>query len=322
MLYNVCRAKSIKVYKMRFHEEIKNYLALREENSIEEMEASLYGICASGASVSISAGTGAVLRLSAQTAAIARYIFKLIHKAFVLKATVYKTESSAFGTKAGRYMIEVADKLRTMEMLAYFGISAGTPHPIQQSFLADEACRQAFLRGVFIACGYATDPKSAYLIEFRLENKALANGIKGFLAEYGLIYRIREKNKQYVVYAKQADAYSTTLALIGANQYCLAAEGSYAMKDMKNQLTRAVNCDTANLNRTVEASLAQLEAIKRIEGSGNFDSLPQPLKDAAELRRANELASLSELSEDSKGRVSKSALSRRLNKLIELSKKY
>ncbi|MDR2519678.1 MAG: DNA-binding protein WhiA [Eubacteriaceae bacterium] len=303
---------------MRFHEEIKSSLSLCSETDISEAEAALYGVFAASLPHCLAKGGQAPLSIRTPSASMARYVFRLLDRAFVCKGAVCRSEIASFGEKA-EYTVEVSDSGRVAEILRYYGMDLPA-FSIQKAFLAERSSRQAFMRGLFLACGYCTDPQNAYLIEFRLPDEAVALALKGVFSSYGVEFRLREKSRRHILYAKNSECYATTLALIGANSHYLKAEGSLAMKAMKNKMKRAVNCDTANINKSVESSLRQVEAIHALMESGRYGSLGAELKTAAELRLGNELGSLSELASDSSGSVTKSTLSRRLNKIVEISK--
>ena len=129
-----------------------------------------------------------------------------------------------------------------------------------------------------------------------------------------------ERKNGYSLYIKEGEEISKFLAFIGANSSVLKFEEIRVIRDMKNNVNRKVNCETANLNKTINAAVKQIDAIKKIKARGNFENLSENLREIANLRLENPDASLVELGQMLKNPIGKSGVNHRLNQLIELSK--
>ena len=134
-------------------------------------------------------------------------------------------------------------------------------------------------------------------------------------------YLIEEKNKEYTIYLKDGEEISKTLALLGANKSVLKFEEIRVKREMNNKVNRLVNCETANMNKTMNASIEQIEIIRKLKQNGKFEKLEEPLKEIAELRLQNPSASLIELGKMLKTPIGKSGVNYRLKKVMEIGKK-
>ena len=137
--------------------------------------------------------------------------------------------------------------------------------------------------------------------------------------EYDIKSNMIEKNNQYAIYLKDSEEISKFLALIGANKSVLKFEEIRVQREMNNKINRIVNCETANLNKTINASIEQIEAIKKLKLSKRFEQLDDSLKEIAELRLNNPNASLIELGKMLKQPVGKSGVNYRLKKILEIA---
>ena len=156
---------------------------------------------------------------------------------------------------------------------------------------------KAFIRGAFLGSGTINNPEKKYHLEISLRNLESAKYILEILKKYNIDFKILEKAKGYSIYTKDGEEISKFLALIGANSSVLKFEEIRVYRDIKNNINRKVNCETANLSKTVTAALKQIDAINVIKASGKFNALSESLKEIAELRIKYPEASLSELSE-------------------------
>ena len=139
------------------------------------------------------------------------------------------------------------------------------------------------------------------------------------MKSFGLPVKITDRKQGYVVYLKEGDAVTSFLRIIGAHNALLAFENVRVIKDMRNQVNRLVNCETANLQKTVNAAVRQVEKITLIARTLGLAHLPRPLKEVAELRLAHPEATLQELVDALDGRIGKSGINHRLRKLEKLA---
>jgi len=178
--------------------------------------------------------------------------------------------------------------------------------------------KKQFIRQCFIASGTIADPTKAYHLSFTLSEED-AKKLADIFAASGYEPKTMVKNAQYVVYFKEAEAIADILKMMGASKSSLAFEGSWVEKDVRNNINRQVNCETANLNKTVTAAQLQIDAINFIAGEAGLSSLSKPLQDVARLRLKHDTASLAEIGAMLKPPVGKSGVNHRLRKIVEIA---
>lgn len=175
------------------------------------------------------------------------------------------------------------------------------------------------IRGAYLGAGSINNPEKKYHLEIGISNVENANKIVQYLKEFEIKSNIVEKKGEYAIYIKDGEAISKILALIGANKSVLKFEEIRVQREMNNKINRIVNCETANLNKTINASIEQIEAIKRLKSNGKFEKLDEPLKEIAELRLKNPNSNLTELGKMLKNPVGKSGVNYRLKRIMEMS---
>ena len=175
------------------------------------------------------------------------------------------------------------------------------------------------IKGAYLGSGSINNPEKKYHLEIGFKEKVSAEKIKEYLSCYEIKSSIIEKNNQYSIYLKDGEEISKFLALIGANKSVLKFETIRVQREMNNKINRIVNCETANLNKTINASIEQIEAIKKLKKNRKFEQLEEPLKEIAELRLENPNASLVELGKMLKQPVGKSGVNYRLKKIMEMA---
>lgn len=184
---------------------------------------------------------------------------------------------------------------------------------------SDEEIKKAIVRGAFMGAGSVTDPQKQYHLEIIFEEKNNAEYILNICKEFGVFLKILENKKKFQLYIKDGEEISKFLALIGANKAVMIFEDVRIKKEIKNNVNRLVNCETANLNKIVNAAVDQVNDIKLIQKSKKFDELPEYLKEIALLRLENQDASLKSLGEMLEKPIGKSGVSHRLQKIHEIA---
>lgn len=182
-----------------------------------------------------------------------------------------------------------------------------------------EELLKAIIRGAFLGAGSINNPESKYHLEIILSTKENAENIINILKIFTIGAKKLERKNGYSIYIKDGEEISKLLALIGANSSVLKFEQIRVLRDMKNNINRKVNCETANLTKTVNAAVKQIEAIKNLKKTGAFDKLSENLKEIAQIRLDNPDASLTELGQMLKDPIGKSGANHRLNKIIEIA---
>lgn len=175
------------------------------------------------------------------------------------------------------------------------------------------------IKGTYLGAGSINNPEKKYHLEIGFAEKNNAKKIIEYLLKYSIKANIIEKNNQYSIYIKDGEEISKFLALLGANKAVLKFEEIRVQREMNNKINRIVNCETANLNKTINASIEQIEAIKKLKASGKFKKMDEPLKEIAELRLKNPNASLIELGQILQKPVGKSGVNYRLKKIMEMA---
>ena len=179
------------------------------------------------------------------------------------------------------------------------------------------------IKGVFLASGCIVDPKNDYRFEASFKNKSCAEYFLDMLALLDFTPKLvkRPKANVYVVYFKESEQISYMLSLLEANKSMLQFEEIRVVKDVNNTKNRMSNCEIANMTKSVNSALKQLEAIKKIKNNGRFSMLSEKLKYTASLREKYPTATLEEISAKTEGKnkVSKSGLKHRLDKLMQIA---
>ena len=175
------------------------------------------------------------------------------------------------------------------------------------------------IRGTYLGAGSINNPKKKYHLEIGIANKSNAEKIIEYLKSYDIKSNVIEKKKEYAIYLKDGEEISKFLALVGANKSVIKFEEIRVQREMNNKINRIVNCETANLNKTINASIEQIEAIKKLKKNKKFEKMDDSLKEIAELRLQNPNASLVELGKLLKQPVGKSGVNYRLKKIMEIA---
>lgn len=200
---------------------------------------------------------------------------------------------------------------------------------INKSIILEDNSRRAFVKGVYIGCstssikfseGAHKTEATGYHLEFVSKNHDFLLEFSSILASYNIIGKIFERKGDFVFYLKDVNAIMDLLALIGANDSVLALSNELVTRELRNKVNRQVNCINANINKTVEASIKQVEAINTIISTIGLESLPEDLQEVAMLRLANQEESLEELLKLSTIKLTRSGLNHRFRKIIKIAK--
>lgn len=175
------------------------------------------------------------------------------------------------------------------------------------------------IRGAYLGSGSINNPERKYHLEIGISKKNNAEKIVEYLKNYDIKSNIIEKKSEYAIYLKDGEEISKLLALLGANKSVIRFEEIRVQREMNNKINRIVNCETANLNKTINASIEQIEAIKKLKKNNEFEKLDDSLKKIAELRLLNPNASLVELGKLLDEPVGKSGVNYRLKKIMEIA---
>lgn len=184
----------------------------------------------------------------------------------------------------------------------------------------DEDATRHMIRGIFLGSGSINNPENKYHLELKLSNKENAIKVKEVLEKFDINFKLLNRAEKHSIYIKDGEEISNFLALIGANNAVLKFEDIRVQREMRGKVNRLVNCESANLTKTLNASIEQIDAIKKLQDSKKFNKLDDNLKEIALLRLENPDIPLSELGKMLKIPVGKSGVNYRLKKIIEIAR--
>lgn len=190
---------------------------------------------------------------------------------------------------------------------------------IKEQINISEKEKKAIIRGIFLGAGSINNPEKTYHLEIKLSNKNNLDYLVDILTKMNIKCKKLEQDKKYSIYLKEGEEISAFIALIGASKSVLNFEDIRVQREMRGKVNRIVNCQTANLNKTINASVEQIEAIKKLQKSKQFNKLDENLKEIALLRIEFPDMSLIELGKQLKKPVGKSGVNYRLKKIIQIA---
>ena len=222
-----------------------------------------------------------------------------------------------------KYIFQINDGEKLERIIDAFGFDARQSPVLHINFglLEEDCCRAAFLRGGFLAGGSVTDPNKRYHLELETSHAQASRELQALLTDMGQQPKQVARGGYQVTYFKNSDQIEDLLTLMGAPLSAMALMNTRAEKELRNGVNRRVNCESANLDKAVDAAQEQLEAIRRLYELGRVEELSHQLKETVILRETYPELTLSQLAEEFDPPVTKSCLNHRLRKLVELSKK-
>lgn len=214
------------------------------------------------------------------------------------------------------------DRQKLLTIFDAFGLEPDTMVAlhINLSVLEEECCKISFLRGAFMAGGSVTDPEKRYHLELATSHHHVSREAYSLLMELGFFPKSVARGGNSILYFKQSDYIEDVLTTMGAPVSAMGIMEARVEKEMRNGINRRVNCETANVDKTVDAAQAQLAAIRKLEANGMYNDLPDKLRKTAELRKQHPEATLTELAQMQEPPLTKSAINHRMRKLLELSR--
>lgn len=178
---------------------------------------------------------------------------------------------------------------------------------------------KALIRGAFLGAGSINNPENLYHLEISFINQENMEFTKNIIENFSIKMKELVSKNKYSLYLKDGEEISNFLALIGANKAVMKFEDIRIQKEMRGKVNRIVNCETANLNKTINAAIEQISAIKKLQKTGEFNKLDENLKEIAKLRLENPDISLTELGKMLKNPIGKSGVNYRLKKIMEIA---
>lgn len=310
---------------MSFSVETKNELSRLTQEKKCCMLAEIAGFIRMSGSIRLAGGGRFTIVISTENPAVARHYKILIKEYFDVDATLEIGKGTTL-KKTRIYFLTIGPEERSDQILRETGIlmvregmnfiSDG----IYDGLIRTKCCRKAYLRGVFLGSGTITDPEKSYHIEFICDSQVLAGDVKKLINSFvDLHAKVIQRKKSYVVYVKESEQIVDILNILKAHGQLLKFEETRLMKDLRNQTNRKVNCDSANLEKTINASEKQITAIRKIEEKRGLDFLNAKLKDVALMRLEHPDATLQELADMMDPPLKKSGINHRLKKIEEIA---
>lgn len=303
---------------MSFSSGVKGELAAMELGNACCRLSELAGIMMASGSMHLANG-GVQAEIATESPVIARRVYRLIRSIYTAHPRIEQHERHRLNRNYS-YRVVVSDGPTAQRMLTEIGVlgSGNVNIGIMPGLVRLSCCQGAFIRGLFLGCGSMSDPGKSYHLELVLEDEQLAHSTASLLAGSDISARVVMRHGRHVIYIKEADQISGFLVLAGAHSHMLTFEGIRVEKGVRNSVNRVVNCDTANVEKTVRASGRQVDNIRLIARHMGLRGLPGGLREAAEARLENPDATLERLSEIMGG-VSKSGLHHRFGRLDEIA---
>lgn len=286
--------------------------------------AELSAIIKTSGTVSLNSINNIGFRIMTENPAIARKAFTLIKSCFNIHPEVLVKRNRQL-KKNNTYITLVSGARGAQTVLKECGIlsassmSISITHGIKHSIIKTENAKRAYIRGAFLGGGSVTNPEKTYHLEFVNHTKEHADQLSELINSYGLNSKVIQRKGSFVVYLKEGDQIVDLLNIIGAHNSLLNLENIRIYKEMRNNVNRLVNCETANLSKTVNASVRQIECINIIKNTIGFKKLPPGLRQVAEARLNHPDCSLKELGEMLDPPVGKSGVNHRLRKLEQIA---
>ncbi len=302
---------------MSYSSQAKEELCRFEPDSVCCLLAELSGIVSAAGSV-IYRGSGEKrLSIETENSAVARRAFTLLREVFDVQPELSTLRRARLGGRSA-YRVEIRGGEASF-VLEGCGIAMGQRRGVPKEVTVRKCCRMAFLRGVFLACGSVTDPEKEYHLEFALADEAFAQALQKLIARFGLGAHVIRRRQTTLVYLKGQSDITDMLSICGAQSARFAMEDAYIRKELRNNANRAVNCDSANVQRAVTAASRQTQAIERLLAAKGEQSLPPALLETAKKRLAYPEVSLEELGHMLDPPVGKSGVNHRLRKLEQMA---
>lgn len=302
-------------------EELSEHWSSARHCQIAEL-AAILGLCGS---IIINSRNEYRVKVHTENKAVARKVFTLIKKTFNIESDIsirrnIQKQSVSYSVVIKQHQdalrVLQAVKLIDEHLDGFEEVRIVNPIVVQQT-----CCKRAFIRGAFLAAGSMSDPKKAYHFEIVCAAEPMAEQIRELMSSFSMDAKIVQRKKSYVVYLKEGSQIVDILNIMEAHVSLMELENVRILKEMRNTVNRKVNCETANLNKTVSAAVKQLEDITYLRDTIGLEKLSEGLEEVALARLSHPDASLKELGALLSPPVGKSGVNHRLRKLGELAEK-
>ena len=309
---------------MSFSSKVKNEICRNADMSKEEAIAEISAIMKVSGALSFGSGKRISFRIVTENPAIARLIFKLLKDHFKIHTKVMVTKSNSL-KKNNLYIIIINEEDGVRKLLSevavlkeYDGMMM-LDYSIPHDIVKNSDCKRAYIRGAFLGGGSISNPEKTYHLEFVTHDEEYAVELSKLINSYNISSKVIQRKSSFVIYIKDGEQIVDLLNIIGAHTSLLELENVRIMKEMRNNVNRLVNCETANLSKTVNAAVRQVESIKLIQREIGLQRMPANLREIAELRLNYPDESLKELGEMLEPPVGKSGVNHRLRRIEKIA---
>ncbi|PKM50917.1 MAG: DNA-binding protein WhiA [Firmicutes bacterium HGW-Firmicutes-7] len=309
-------------FSTRVKEELSRHIGSGRHCKIAEI-AAIINMCGK---IKQDANGDISIKVQTENAAVARKYFTIIKKTFNINVEVLIRRNS-YLKKNRVYIMYLTNNIMARKVLKATKLidinedQVVIFHRIHPLVVQSVCCKRAYIRGAFLASGSMSDPEKTYHLEFVNLHKKHSQELMELINSFEMDAKIVERKKYFVVYLKEGTQIVDLLNIMEGHIALMELENLRILKEMRNNVNRIVNCETANLNKTVSASVRQIEDIEYIEATIGLSSIPDPLEDMAKLRLIYRDATLKELGTMLDPPVGKSGVNHRLRKISEIAEK-
>lgn len=309
---------------MSFSSKVKGEICRYSEYDKSNAVALLSAIMKSSGTLSLEGNRKISFRIVTENPAIARLIFKLLKEFFSIHTEVMVKKSNSL-KKNNVYLVCITEEMGVRNLLKIVGILKNEADMLEINYnippelVSDEVNKRMYIRGAFLGGGSVSNPEKMYHLEFVTHDEEYAKDLSDLINTYSLNSKVIKRKSSYVVYIKEGEQIVDLLNIVGAHTSLLELENIRIMKEMRNNVNRLVNCETANLSKTVNASVRQVESIKLIQREIGLARLPENLREIADLRINYPDESLKELGKMLDPPVGKSGVNHRLRRIEKIA---
>lgn len=307
---------------MSFSSNVKNEIITKKYTREHAALSELAAIVCFGGKLKKSDGEYS-FSLVTENPKIARRIYSLLKGALTVNSTIKIRKN---GEKSSFYEVVVSNHedilhiFRSVYLIdAHSTLDSFVQFHIDGKLVSTKEREKAFVCGAFVMGGSVMDPHKTYHLEFTTSRFGIADDFMKLLDGMGIPCKLVMRKSKYVMYYKNSDDITDVLTVLGAVNALMEYHNAKIVKEMRNNINRTVNCETANLNKTVDASVEQVKCIQKLIDNGKFECLPDNLKDIAALRLEYREHSLKELGEMLNPPIGKSGVNHRLRKIMDIA---
>lgn len=308
---------------MSFSARVKSEITRNVEIEREEIISILSAIMRLSGTIGLG-GSKLSFKITTENPSTARFIFKLLKDSLQIHGRLLVKKSNSL-KKNNVYVMIITEDIGLKELLMETGILSDEEsildinYHIENKLIANDALKKAFIKGAFLGSGSVSNPEKAYHLEFVVNSLELAEELRDVINTFGLTAKVIARKSTFIVYLKEGEQIVDILSIIGAFNSLFEFENVRIVKDMRNNVNRLVNCETANLSKTVNAAVRQVESIRLIQRELGLQRLSKPLREMAEVRLEYPDESLKELGEMLDPKVGKSGVNHRLRKIEKIA---